>query len=98
MCKRYMSDTQRNGRHLIDTGLSRIPAVDPVLHNWPCYHGSVEAHLRLLESGRIVIKHLAGDPRIRGAATPTLHYLDLHKGNVFVSNDDPAVITGIIDW
>ena len=34
-------------------------------------------------------------PRIRGAAAPTLHHPDLHKRNVFVSNDDPAVITGI---
>ena len=69
-----------------------------MLHNRPRYHGSVEAHLRLLEYGRIVIQGLAGDPRVRGAAAPTLHHPDLHKRNVFVSNDDPAVITGIIDW
>jgi hypothetical protein len=83
---------------LIDTALSRVPVVDPVPRNRPRYHGSVEAHLQLLESGRTVIKHLAEDLRIRGAAVPTLYHPDLHKRNVFVSNDDPTVITGIIDW
>ena len=72
--------------------------VDPELHNRPCYHGSVEAHLRLLESGRTVIKSMSEDLRIRDAATPTLFHPDLHKRNIFISDDDPTVITGIIDW
>ncbi|KAH7348627.1 kinase-like domain-containing protein [Rhexocercosporidium sp. MPI-PUGE-AT-0058] len=83
---------------LIDTGLSRVPPVDPVPHNQPRYRGSVEAHLRLLESGRAAIKKMSEDPRIRDAAAPTLLQPDLHKRNIFVSDDDPAVITGIIDW
>ncbi len=41
---------------------------------------------------------MSGDPRIRDAAAPTLLHPDLHKRNIFVSDDDPAVITGIIDW
>ena len=41
---------------------------------------------------------MSGDPRIRDAAEPTLLHPDLHKRNIFVSDDDPAVITGIIDW
>jgi Phosphotransferase enzyme family len=72
--------------------------VDPELHNRPSYHGSVEAHLRLLESGRAVIKSMSEDLRIWDAATPTLFHPDLHKRNIFVSDDDPTVITGIIDW
>lgn len=41
---------------------------------------------------------MSGDPRIRDAAEPTLFHPDLHKRNIFVSDDDPAVITSIIDW
>ncbi len=55
-------------------------------------------HLRLLEFGRAVLKKMSRDPRVRDAAAPTLLHPDLHKRNIFVSNDDPAVITGIIDW
>jgi Phosphotransferase enzyme family len=83
---------------LIDTGLSRIPLVDPFLRNRPPYHGFAEAHLRLLEYGRAVIKKMSRDPRIQDAAAPTLFHPDLHKRNIFVSDDDPTVITAIIDW
>lgn len=31
-------------------------------------------------------------------AAPTLYHADLHKRNVFVSDDDPTIITGLIDW
>jgi aminoglycoside/choline kinase family phosphotransferase len=41
---------------------------------------------------------MSEEPRIRNAVTPTLLHPDLHKRNIFVSDDDPAVITGIIDW
>jgi hypothetical protein len=69
-----------------------------VLQNRPCYHGSAHEHLRLLDLGRTVIQEMAKDPRIRNAATPTLFHPDLHKRNIFVSDDDPTVITAIIDW
>ena len=55
-------------------------------------------HTRLLSTGREVIKKLAEDPRVRGAATATLCHADLHKRNIFVSDNDPSVITGLIDW
>lgn len=38
------------------------------------------------------------DPRIQDTATPLLFHPDLHKRNIFVSEDDPSIITGIIDW
>ncbi len=56
------------------------------------------AHTRLLNAGRGIIQKLAKDPRIRGAATATLCHADLHKRNIFVSDDDPSVITNLIDW
>ena len=55
-------------------------------------------HTRLLNTGREVIQKLAEDPRVRGAATATLCHADLHKRNIFVSDDNPSIITGIIDW
>ena len=37
-------------------------------------------------------------PVIRDAAPPTLLHPDLHKRNIFVSDDDPTIVTGLIDW
>ncbi|OAF59237.1 hypothetical protein VC83_04180 [Pseudogymnoascus destructans] len=59
-----------------------------------CY----ETHLRLLEFGRAVINNMSNDQRVRDTATPTLFHPDIHKRNIFVSDDDPTVITGIVDW
>jgi len=83
---------------LVDTGLSRVPPVDPLLQSRPHYHGSVETHVSLLRDGRAVIKEMSQDPRIRNAAAATLFHPDLHKRNIFVSEDNPTIITGIIDW
>ncbi|OAL34360.1 hypothetical protein AYO20_06413 [Fonsecaea nubica] len=41
---------------------------------------------------------MSEDSRILNAAVPTLLHPDLHKRNIFVSKDDPTVVTGIIDW
>lgn len=41
---------------------------------------------------------MSEDIRIRNVAVPTLLHPDLHKRNIFVSEDDPSVITDIIDW
>ncbi|OBT56584.1 hypothetical protein VE04_05637 [Pseudogymnoascus sp. 24MN13] len=83
---------------LVDIGFSRIPPVNPVPDNLRRYHGSVSTHLRLLEFGRAVINNMCKDHRIRDAAASTLFHPDLHKRNIFVSDDDPTIITSIIDW
>ncbi|KAI4100052.1 MAG: hypothetical protein L6R37_005692 [Teloschistes peruensis] len=83
---------------LIDTGLSRLPPVNKALPEKPYFHGSIAAHTRLLSFGRDVIHKLSKDPRVMGTAAPTLYHADLHKRNIFVSDDDPTVITGLIDW
>jgi hypothetical protein len=31
-------------------------------------------------------------------AGPTLLHLDIHKRNIFVSEDDPSSVTAVIDW
>lgn len=41
---------------------------------------------------------MSKDHRIHDVAAPTLFHPDLHKRNIFVSDDDPTIITGIIDW
>ncbi|KAF2489925.1 hypothetical protein BU16DRAFT_553217 [Lophium mytilinum] len=83
---------------LIDTGISRIPPNDPLLPKRPRYHGTVQEHLSLLQSGRTVLKKLSEDSRVQDAATPTLFHPDLNKRNIFVSDDDPTTVTAIIDW
>lgn len=83
---------------LIGADLSRIPPSDSVPKIGRSYDGSVNEHHRLLEFGRAVIKKMSEDQRIQNTAAPTLLHPDLHKRNIFVSNDDPTIITSIIDW
>ncbi len=44
------------------------------------------------------MRSLVDDKRIQDAAAPTLLHPDFHTRNIFVSADDPTLITGIIDW
>lgn len=41
---------------------------------------------------------LIKDKRIKGAAALTLLHPDFHKRNIYVSAEDPTVITGLINW
>lgn len=41
---------------------------------------------------------MATDPQMKETSGPMLFHPDLHKRNVFVSEEDPAVVTAIIDW
>jgi hypothetical protein len=41
---------------------------------------------------------LVQDKRIQDAAVPTLLHPDFHMRNIFVSPEDPTIITGLIDW
>ncbi|KAL8747941.1 MAG: hypothetical protein Q9190_000265 [Brigantiaea leucoxantha] len=83
---------------LVDTGLSRLPPADKPVPERPQFCGSVATHTGLLSFGRDVIHKLSEDSRIKEAAAPTLYPADLHKRNIFVSDDDPAIITDFIDW
>ncbi|KAF1960178.1 hypothetical protein CC80DRAFT_465850 [Byssothecium circinans] len=82
---------------LIDTGISRIPPAQAVPKR-PRYQGSIQTHRELLEYGRAVVKEIAKDPRLYNVAGPVMFHPDLHKRNIFVSEDDPTIITAIIDW
>ncbi|PGH11609.1 hypothetical protein AJ79_04749 [Helicocarpus griseus UAMH5409] len=84
---------------LFDVALSRLPPVDHpnATRPQPSYQGSVDKHLHLLEQAQAVIPRLIQHPQIPNA-TPTLFHPDLHKRNIFVSEDDPTIVTGFIDW
>ncbi|KAI4152108.1 MAG: hypothetical protein LQ340_003107 [Diploschistes diacapsis] len=82
---------------LIDVGLSRLPG-DDTTPNKRSFQGSVKTHAALLDIGRQVIQKMAEDPRMQEVAIPTLYHPDLHARNIFVSDDDPTVVTGFIDW
>jgi hypothetical protein len=83
---------------LIDTGISCIPNDDGSQADILPHHGSVKEHLRLLEVSSRVIQELAQSPLIQNVAVPTLLHPDIHKRNIFVSEEDPSQVTAIIDW
>lgn len=41
---------------------------------------------------------MSTDPQMKDTSVPMLFHPDLHKRNVFVSEEDPAVVTAILDW
>ncbi|KAF2132816.1 hypothetical protein P153DRAFT_284030 [Dothidotthia symphoricarpi CBS 119687] len=90
------SDLQSYCSGLIDAGFSRIPKVDPQARL--SYHGSVKEHLRLLDVTNRVIQELTRSSIIEKVADPTLLHPDIHKRNIYVSEEDPSCITAIIDW
>ncbi|KAK2873751.1 hypothetical protein FQN49_002114 [Arthroderma sp. PD_2] len=93
------SDLSLYSSALIDVGLARLPPTDhPITQPQPSYQGSVEKHLELLKLGQAVFPKLIQHPQIQSNAAPTLFHPDLHKRNIFVSEDNPTTITGFIDW
>jgi hypothetical protein len=58
----------------------------------------VQEHLRLLSISDRVIAELIKSPSIQEVATPTLLHPDIHKRNIYVSEEDPSCVTAIIDW
>ncbi|KAL9595894.1 MAG: hypothetical protein Q9219_006162 [cf. Caloplaca sp. 3 TL-2023] len=79
----------------------KFPALPPdkiPIPTRPKFYKSKQEHTRLLKFGRDILHRLSQDTRIREAATPTLYHNDLHKRNVYVLENDPTTITGLIDW
>ncbi|KAK5014146.1 hypothetical protein LTR16_000966 [Cryomyces antarcticus] len=81
---------------LVQTGCARLPKMES--EEQSPYRGSVNEHLRLLRISEAVIEELAKSPLVQRAAAPILFHNDFHKRNVFVSDEDPTVVTAIIDW
>lgn len=45
-----------------------------------------------------VIPAVANNPKLLAQSQPALWHTDLHMGNIFVAEDNPAEVTGFIDW
>ena len=78
--------------------MARIPRAKLQADERLPHEGSVEEHIRLLNTSREIIERLIDNPLIQNAASPTLLHADLHKRNIYVSEDDSTFITGLIDW
>ncbi|KAJ5570619.1 uncharacterized protein N7459_010049 [Penicillium hispanicum] len=60
--------------------------------------GALQEHSLVLDMAKAIMSAVANNPKIRGQSQPTLWQTDLHMGNIFVAEDDPAKVTGFIDW
>lgn len=45
-----------------------------------------------------MLKEMVRNPQIHNAASPIMFHPDLHKRNIFVSEEDPTIVSAIIDW
>ncbi|PGH21440.1 hypothetical protein AJ80_03231 [Polytolypa hystricis UAMH7299] len=83
---------------LIDTAFTRLPNEQVSARDRRPFRGSVEDHKRLLKICHKTMQMLTQDDRVQKAALPTLIHADYNKRNIYVSPNDPTVITGLIDW
>ncbi|KAL2408897.1 hypothetical protein ABEF93_007698 [Exophiala dermatitidis] len=83
---------------LIDAGISRVPPHDNHQECRPSYFGTPVMHLQVLQEGRLLLRTMSKDPRIRVVADPILSHPDLNKRNIFVDRDDPTKVASFIDW
>lgn len=83
---------------MIETGFSRLPKEERIDQELLPHQGSIQDHVQLLKISEEVMLRLVEDRRIQDAATPALLHPDFHMRNIYVSVEDPTVITGVIDW
>ena len=81
---------------LVDLQLCRIP--ESVCSDRNMAQGSIEDHIRLAEITEEVLRSLIHSSQLSDISEPVLLHADLHKRNIFVSDDDPGTITCLIDW
>lgn len=82
---------------MIDAGIARILPPGTVTKR-ARYQGSAEVNKKFLTNGRTILKKLAKSSVVQAVTSPTMFHPDLHKRNIFVSEEDPTVVTAIIDW
>ena len=87
-------DLREYNTGLLDAGYSRLPP-SPAKDE---FEGTVDEHLRLLKLSEAILDILLQQEDIQKVAEPTLIHIDFHKRNIYVSDDDPRVVTAIIDW
>jgi hypothetical protein len=45
-----------------------------------------------------MLKEMAKSSQIQNVASPVMFHPDLHKRNIFISEEDPTIVSAIIDW
>nr|ADI24944.1 unknown [Penicillium aethiopicum] len=55
-------------------------------------------HLITLDMAKEIMLPMATNHKLLEQSQPTLWHTDLHMGNIFVAEDDPGKVTGLIDW
>ncbi|CAK4003626.1 Hypothetical predicted protein [Lecanosticta acicola] len=83
-------------RALTDAGDSRIPTSTDTRNLE--FKGTVDQHLHLHRASEEILLSLAQTEPLQSTCTPTLLHHDMHKRNIFVSEQDPSQITALIDW
>ncbi|CAD6441657.1 2dbd963f-b27d-414c-8fdd-fa28553569e7 [Sclerotinia trifoliorum] len=84
---------------LVANGYSKLPSSDiDIDTSRSSYFGTVREHRNLLNATQKILQNLITQPQIKSASTPTLLHADLHARNTYVSNEDPNLITCLIDW
>ncbi|KAF7935402.1 uncharacterized protein EAE97_008309 [Botrytis byssoidea] len=84
---------------LIANGHSKLPSTSSQIDSSrPSYFGTIKEHRNLLNSAQNLLQNLITQPQIENASVPTLIHADLHTRNIYVSDEDPTLITCLIDW
>ena len=55
-------------------------------------------HLITLDMAKEIMLPMATNHKLLEQSQPTLWHTDIHMGNIFVAEDDPGKVTGLIDW
>lgn len=85
------------GNSLVERSLLQV-SQHPNLQLPSSLYGAIDDHRNLLNSVKEALPSIAKSTKLSNQAQPILWHTDLHMGNIFVSEDDPAIVTGIIDW
>ncbi|EAW06824.1 phosphotransferase family protein [Aspergillus clavatus NRRL 1] len=86
------------GKDLVHQGITQVANYKTSYAGRGPHYGAPEEHYRVLETVMQVMPILAKADPIRRHAEPVLCHPDFHPGNIFVSNEDPTEIVGVIDW
>ncbi|KAJ8068370.1 hypothetical protein OCU04_003932 [Sclerotinia nivalis] len=84
---------------LIANGHSKLPTPSSKIDkSRPSFFGTVKEHRNLLNTAQNILQSLIIQPQIMSASAPTLLHADLHARNIYVADEDPTLITCLIDW
>ncbi|KAL2060796.1 hypothetical protein VTL71DRAFT_8848 [Oculimacula yallundae] len=62
------------------------------------HYANIEDDIALLQKAADLMDRLESYPSLKQNSRPTLWHIDLHMGNIFVSETEPSMIVSLIDW